>query len=111
MRVEFLTQDDPLYILPFFDEFVRHYVSEFRILQIASSPVMGKRSRSQMIKELTKLYGPAGMARLTARLAGARILGKLPKRAGASLEVTFAQIPCDIRNSLSERLSERDVIS
>ena len=92
MRVEFLTQDDPLYILPFFDEFVRHYVSEFRILQIASSPVMGKRSRSQMIKELTKLYGPAGMARLTARLAGARILGKLPKRAGASRYSTLSQL-------------------
>ena len=90
MRVEFLTQDDPLYILPFFDEFVRHYVSEFRILQIASSPVMGRRSRSQMIKELTKLYGPAGMARLTARLAGARILGKLPKRAGASRYSTLS---------------------
>jgi len=92
MRIEFLTQDDPLYILPFFDEFVRHYVSEFQILQIATSPVMGKRPRSQMIKELTQLYGPVGMARLTARLAEARILGKLPKRAGASRYSTLSQL-------------------
>jgi methionyl-tRNA formyltransferase len=92
MRIEFLTQNDPLYVLPFFDEFVRHYGSEFQILRIATSPVMGKRSRIQMIKELTQLYGPVGMARLTGRLAEARILGKLPKRAGASRYSTLPQL-------------------
>lgn len=92
MRIEFLTQDDPLYVLPFFDEFIRHYAREFEILQITTSPVMGKRSRSQMIKELTQLYGPVGMARLTARLAGARIGGKLPKKAGASRYSTLSQL-------------------
>jgi methionyl-tRNA formyltransferase len=92
MRIEFLTQDDPIYVLPFFDEFVRHYSSEFQILHIATSPVMGKRPRSQMIKELTQLYGPVGMVRLMARLVGARILGKLPKRAGASRCSTLSQL-------------------
>jgi methionyl-tRNA formyltransferase len=103
MRIEFLTQDDPLYVLPFFDEFVRHYVSEFQILQIATSPVMGKRSRSQMIKELTQLYGPVGMVRLTARVAGARILGKLPKRAGASRYSTLSQL-CHSHGILHEKI-------
>jgi methionyl-tRNA formyltransferase len=92
MKIEFLTQDDPLYVLPFFDEFVRYYASEFEILQISASPTMGKRSRRQMIKELTQLYGVSGMARLGGRLIKSRLAGKLPKRAGANHYDTFAQL-------------------
>lgn len=77
MRIEFLTQDDPLYILPFFDEFLRSYAPEFTILQISCSPTMGKRSRVQLLRDLTALYGPVGILRLIGRTAKARILGKL----------------------------------
>jgi hypothetical protein len=35
MRIEFLTQEDSLYILPFFDEFFRHYSGEFEVTQIS----------------------------------------------------------------------------
>jgi len=79
MRIEILTQDDPLYILPFFDEFLRNYGSEFEILQISCSPTMGKRSRVQLLRELTALYGPTGMARLLGEAAAARLLGRLPR--------------------------------
>lgn len=92
MRIEFLTQDDPLYVLPFFKEFVCHYASEFEILQISTSPTMGKRSRPQMIKELTQLYGVSGMARLTCRLAKSRVAGALSKKAGARNYFTFRQL-------------------
>jgi methionyl-tRNA formyltransferase len=92
MKIEFLTQDDPLYVLPFFDEFVRHYASEFEILQINSSPTMGKRSRCQMIKELTQLYGVSGMARLSGRLLKSRLAGRLPKKAGANSYDTLTQL-------------------
>jgi methionyl-tRNA formyltransferase len=80
MRIEFLTQDDPLYILPFFDEFLRNYTSEFTILQISCCPTMGKRSRVQLLRELTSLYGFAGVVRLLGRLARARVLGRLRRR-------------------------------
>jgi len=76
MRIEFLTQDDPLYILPFFDEFLRNYAPEFTILQISCSPTMGKRSRVQLLRELTSLYGVLGFIRLVGRAAKYRILGK-----------------------------------
>lgn len=92
MRIEFLTQDDPLYILPFFEEFFRHYASEFEITQVSISPVMGKRSRTQMLKELTVLYGPLGFARLLGRTAAARLLGRLPRRPEASRFRTLAQL-------------------
>ena len=92
MRIEFLTQDDPLYVLPFFDEFVRNYAYEFEIVHIATSPTMGKRSRWQMIKELSQLYGVLGMARLVTRLASAKALGKLPNKAGVIRYSTLAQL-------------------
>jgi methionyl-tRNA formyltransferase len=92
MKIEFLTQDDPLYVFPFFDEFVRHYATEFEILQISTSPTMGKRSRRQMLKELTQLYGFTGMARLIGRLAKFRLAGKLSKKAGAHRYATLHQL-------------------
>jgi methionyl-tRNA formyltransferase len=92
MRIEFLTQDDPLYVLPFFDEFVRQFNSEFEILQISISPTMGKRSRFQMAKELTQLYGIIGMARLVTRLFVSKLLGIFPRKAGASRFWTLSQL-------------------
>jgi methionyl-tRNA formyltransferase len=79
MRIEFLTQDDPLYILPFFEEFLGSYSSEFEILQISCSPTMGKRSRVQMLRELTALYGVVGIAKLLGTTGVSRTLGRLPR--------------------------------
>jgi len=92
MKIEFLTQNDPLYVLPFFDEFVRSYASEFEILHIATCPTMGKRSRVQMVKELTQLYGVMGMTRLVSRLAFSKLAGLLPRKSGASGYWTLAQL-------------------
>src|SRR5258708_2109499 len=92
MRIEFLTQDDPLYVFPFFEEFVCRYAGEFEITQISSSPPMGNRRRSQMLKELTQLYGAVGMGRLVARLIKSRFLGIIPKQSGAKSYATLAQL-------------------
>jgi methionyl-tRNA formyltransferase len=92
MRIEFLTQDDPLYVFPFFDEFVRHYAEEFKILQISTSRTMGKRPRAQLLKELSGLYGCWGMARLLARAGKARMLGTLPKKKGVGRYSTLRQL-------------------
>jgi methionyl-tRNA formyltransferase len=92
MRIEFLTQDDPLYILPFFDEFLRSYGSEFDILQISCCPTMGKRSRPQLFRELTALYGIGGFARLLSRAAKSRLLGRLPRRRNAGKFYSLEQL-------------------
>jgi methionyl-tRNA formyltransferase len=92
MRIEFLTQDDPLYVFPFFKEFVCNYASEFEIVQISSSPTMGKRSRMRMLKELTQLYGVLGMGRLFSRLMRSRLLGAFPKGRGAGKYASLSQL-------------------
>jgi|ERR1035437_1718739 methionyl-tRNA formyltransferase len=78
MRIEFLTQDDPLYILPFFEEFFRNYAGEFEVTQVSCCRTMGTRSRQQLIKELVCLFGPFGFVRLAGQVATSRVLGLLP---------------------------------
>jgi methionyl-tRNA formyltransferase len=78
MKVLFLTQDDPIYILPFFDEFFRNYHDRFEIAGVFCSRAMGKRKRLQLLKELLSLYGPTGFVRLVGRVTLAKLLGKLP---------------------------------
>jgi methionyl-tRNA formyltransferase len=92
VRIEFLTQDDPLYVLPFFDEFIRNYATEFPIVQISSSPTMGKRSSSRILRELKDLYGVVGIGRLLARACKSRLLGKFPKKKDANHYHTLEQI-------------------
>jgi methionyl-tRNA formyltransferase len=92
MRIEFLTQDDPLYILPFFDEFLRNYASDFTTVQISCSPTMGKRSRIQMLRELTSLYGVVGFIRLVSRAAKYRLLSKIGKNREAQQFYSLEQL-------------------
>ncbi len=83
MRIEFLTQVDPIYILPLFEEFFRNYSEECEITHISCCKTMGSRSRLQLARELAGLYGAAGFARLLGRVAVSRVLGavRLGKRA------------------------------
>jgi len=92
MRIEFLTQDDPLYILPFFEEFFLNYAPEFEILQVSSSRAMGKRPRAQLLRELMELYGPVGLLRIGAKVVTSRVLGLVPREHNASGFHTLAQL-------------------
>lgn len=91
MRIEFLTQDDPVYILPLFDEFFRAAGSEFEVTRVSCCRTMGSRSRTQLAKELLWLYGPLGLARLLGRSAAAKTAGKLPLGRNARRFYSIAQ--------------------
>lgn len=82
MRVVFLTQDDPLYILPFFEEFFHQPLDDVRVTSIFACRAMGNRKRSKLVAELLRLYGPLGFARLAtlqliSRAASALHLGSI----------------------------------
>jgi len=119
MKVEFLTQDDPLYVLPFFEEFLKACPPEMEILQVSSSRAMGKRSRSRLFQELFLLYGGLGLARIAARVARARIFNLLPRPRGAerydtlaqlcrSYRVNYASIGTPNDRAFLQRLKDRD---
>lgn len=92
MRIEFLADDNPLYVLPFFKEFLEHYVSEFGVTHISLCRPMGKRPRVKLLKQLTALYGPIGIIRLLSRFATARAFGLIPRRPNAKRFYTLAQL-------------------
>lgn len=92
MRIEFLTQDDPLYILPFFEEFFRDHSSEFEIVQVSSCRTMGKRSRRKLLRELVCLYRPLGLVRVLARAGAARVLSLLPRGRSKSSYYSIGQL-------------------
>ncbi len=92
LRIEFITQDDPIYILPLFEEFLRHHSQEVQIVCISSCKVMGKRSRRQLVKELFELYGPLGFSRLLYRVAASRIFGALPFGPSVSRYFSMSQL-------------------
>jgi methionyl-tRNA formyltransferase len=92
MRIEFLTQEDPIYILPFFEEFIRNYAGSWDITRISCCRTMGNRPRRQMVRELTQLYGVSGMMRLASRIGVARLMGAVPFRRGAAHYYSISQL-------------------
>ena len=92
MRIEILTDDNPLYVLPFFEEFLRHYGREFEIVRLSSCRPMGKRPRGQLIRELMALYGGVGFVKLASRIAAARLLGIIPLGRSAGRFFTLRQL-------------------
>jgi methionyl-tRNA formyltransferase len=92
MKIEFLTQDDPLYVLPFFEEFFKACTNEIEVLRVSSSRAMGKRPRKQLFQELLSLYGPVGSVRVAGRLARARLLNSIHRKPGAERYDTLAQL-------------------
>jgi len=92
MKIEFLTQDDPIYILPFFEEFFRCYADEFEVVQISCCAIMGKRSRRLMLRELLALYRPVGFLRLIASVTISKVLSKFGRSRDASRFYSIGQL-------------------
>ena len=92
MKIEFLTAEDPFYVLPFFEEFLRHYWGEFEITRVSCCRAMGKRSRLQLLRELKWLYGFPGLSKLLFRAAAAKALALLPRSRRASRYYSIAQL-------------------
>jgi methionyl-tRNA formyltransferase len=92
MKIVFLTQDDPIYILPFFDEFFRQQLGEIEVAGIFSCKTMGERGRLRLLRELLHLYGPGGLIRLLARRANFKVAERWPITRKAKRFYSVAQI-------------------
>ncbi len=90
MRIAFLTQDDPLYILPFFQSFFAQAGSEIEVAGVYACRSMGKRKRRQLFGELLRLYRPGGFLKLLALQAAKRAQGLLGLKSHASMRQVCA---------------------
>lgn len=92
MKIEFLSQDDSLYILPFFEEFFRNHAADFEIVSVSLCRVMGKRGRRKLLKELFWLYGGVGLVRVALRMAWLKLMGKFSRQRGAPRYYSIEQL-------------------
>lgn len=92
MRIVFVTQDDPVYILPFFDEFFGQDLGSLEVSGIFSCRTMGERGRFRLLRELFFLYGPLGLFRLLGRRLGAGIAERLPSTGKSGAFYSLAQL-------------------
>jgi methionyl-tRNA formyltransferase len=92
LRIVFLTQDDPLYILPFFEEFFRQRPENVYVQAVFTCKTMGERGRMKLLRELLHLYGPVGLTRLVGRVAISRLRAMLPARRNAARYYSIAQL-------------------
>lgn len=92
MKIVFLTQDDPLYILPFFEEFFLQDLAGIEVAGIFTCKTMGDRGRMRLLRELFQLYGALGLTRLLARAALSRVLAAFPKSKSARRFYSIAQV-------------------
>src|SRR5262249_13061729 len=92
MRIVFRTQNDPIYILPFFDEFFRQELLEIEVAGIFSCKTMGERGRMKLLYELFCLYGMLGLLRLLIRRLNFKIAERLPAKTTAKRFYSVAQI-------------------
>jgi methionyl-tRNA formyltransferase len=96
MRVIFLIQDDPLYILPFFEVLFAQDLGGIEITSIFACRSMGNRKRTKLLGELLQLYGWTGFAKLVGlqvsmRSASALKIGRFRGRTHSIRELAGAK--------------------
>lgn len=89
LRVLFVTEDDPLYVIRFFDAFLDEYPrDEFEIVGVTVAAAFHE-SRTATAKRILSLYGPVGFVRLLRRVADAKVrrrsIAALARREGILL--------------------------
>jgi methionyl-tRNA formyltransferase len=92
LRIHFVTEDDPLYVIEFFETFFNDYPrGALEIIGMSIQEPFNE-SRFATAKRVFSLYGPLGFARLLGRIAFRRLqrrsIGNLARREGVSLVPT-----------------------
>jgi methionyl-tRNA formyltransferase len=92
LRVHFITEDDPLYVIRFFETFLEEYPRrEFELVGVTVQAAFNE-SLVAIAKRVFSLYGATDFARLLARVAEQRARGRsiaaLARREGISLVPT-----------------------
>ncbi len=85
MRILFLTQDDPLYIQPFFESFFAEASVNIDVCGVWACRSMGSRKRLRLAAELLRLYQLHGFVKLLSLQLRARLESHLPGHQSASI--------------------------
>jgi methionyl-tRNA formyltransferase len=96
VRVLFITEDDPLYVIEFFEVFAREYPrDEIEIVGITISRAFNE-PRAATARRVLRFYGPVDFARLSLRVAAAKLRRRSIER--LAREHGFPLVPTDSVN-------------
>jgi methionyl-tRNA formyltransferase len=87
LRVLFITEDDPLYVIRFFEVFFREYPAE--TLEVCGITIDRPFHEPpwKTLRRVMGLYGPLGVARLATRFLRARLSGRSIGRLASELSI------------------------
>ncbi|MEJ2254103.1 MAG: formyltransferase family protein [Nitrospirota bacterium] len=89
-RFIFVTQDDPFYVMSFFEEFLGSYGRLGEVEGVVICSAMGKRRITRLMGQMYGFYGPVDFFRMGMRYASSKALARAPAalRGGRSLDLT-----------------------
>ena len=88
----FITQDDPFYVRLFFEEFFQMYKNLEEIMGVVIANAMGRRSLSQLARQMYNFYGLIDFIRMGSRYAKSRALSIVPEFIRGDRFYTIAQV-------------------
>lgn len=92
MKFLFITQDDPIYVREFFDEFLALDRADIMLEGIVLAPPMGKKRLVDLVAQMWNFYGPVDFVRMGVRFVVTRLTARLPAYLRFGRNVTIAQI-------------------
>jgi methionyl-tRNA formyltransferase len=73
LRILLITQEDPFYIKVFFEEFLARYPHTEDILGVVLCPTLGKKSPTELAKQMLDFYGPMDFLRMIGRYLAVKL--------------------------------------
>jgi methionyl-tRNA formyltransferase len=87
LRLLFVTEDDPLYVIRLFDVFFREYPADLLEIRGITIDRAFHEPPWKTLRRMLRFYGPLGVARLTTRVARAKLTGRSIARLAAERSV------------------------
>jgi methionyl-tRNA formyltransferase len=78
MKVSSITQDDPIYVREFFDEFFTLDLADISVHGIVLAPPTGKKRITDLIAQMWNFYGPVDFVRMGVRFVAIKLVARLP---------------------------------
>lgn len=114
LKVVFITQEDPIYLSVFWDEFSRH-IGELReggvsVNALVSLVPLGKDSMGALFKRVYGFYGLCGTAKIALKFAAARLRGRTTSRYARRMDTRFMYVENIHSREFIRFASEQDVV-
>jgi len=87
-----ITQEDPFYVRLFFEEFFKLYSPLSEIKSVVVAPTMGKKTFTQLLKQMYDFYGPFDFLRMGTKYAYYKVCNSLSRHLSFKRFYSIAQL-------------------